>query len=78
MVIKILGSGCNKCNKLEQNARKAAGEAGIEYSLEKVTDINRIMEYGVALTPALVIDDKVVSSGKVLSPEKILTLLKRG
>lgn len=71
MIIKILGAGCPKCKKLEKSARKAVEEAGIDATVEKVTDMNKIMDYGVMITPALAIDEEVVSTGKVLAPEKI-------
>lgn len=76
MIIKILGTGCPKCKKLEENARQAIAEAGIEASVEKVTDLDQIMDYGVMMTPALVIDEKVVSSGKLLSASDIKALIK--
>ncbi|MCK9558053.1 MAG: thioredoxin family protein [Candidatus Cloacimonetes bacterium] len=76
MIIKILGTGCPKCKKLEENARQAINEAGIEASIEKVTDLDKIMDYGVMITPALVIDGKVVASGKLLSTSDIIALLK--
>jgi len=69
--IQILGTGCPKCKKLAGNAQAAARELGIEYELEKVTDISRIMEFGVMMTPALVIDGRVKAVGKVLSTEQI-------
>lgn len=75
MIIKVLGSGCSKCGKLETNVRKAVEELGIEVSIEKVTDFKKIMEYGVMQTPALVVDEKVVSVGKVLSAKDIKKLL---
>lgn len=71
MEIKILGTGCPKCKQLEANANEAVTKAGLEASVEKVTDLNAIMEYGVMMTPALVIEGEVKSSGKVLSAEKI-------
>jgi small redox-active disulfide protein 2 len=71
MNIKILGTGCPKCRLLEENARKAAELAGIDASIEKVTEIEKIMDYGVMMTPALVIDGAVKSAGRVLSPEQI-------
>jgi small redox-active disulfide protein 2 len=74
--IRILGTGCQKCENLAANAEKAAEELNIEYSLEKVTDLNDIMSYGVMLTPALVIDGQVVSSGRLLSPGQIRALLQ--
>ncbi len=67
MVIKVLGTGCPSCKKLEANVRTAISEAGIDASVEKVEDLQKIMEYGVMSTPALVIDEKVVAKGKVLS-----------
>lgn len=77
MVIKILGSGCPKCKQLEENAKKAISETGINATVEKVTDINKIMDYGVMMTPALVIDEEVKSVGKVLSSEDIKKFLKK-
>ena len=71
MIIKILGTGCSKCKKLEENVREATGKTGGGISIEKITDLNKIMDYGVMITPALVIDDEVVSVGKVLSPKDI-------
>lgn len=67
MIIKILGTGCPKCKKLEANALEAIKAAGNEATIEKVTDLNDIMDYGVMMTPALVINEKLISSGKVLS-----------
>jgi small redox-active disulfide protein 2 len=77
MVIKILGTGCPKCKKLEENARQAIQQAGIEAEVEKVTDLGKIMDYGVMITPALVIGEKVVSSGKALSPQEITAILRQ-
>lgn len=71
MEIKILGTGCSKCGKLEENTKKAIEELKIDASIEKVTDFKKIIKYGVMQTPALVIDDKVVAAGKVLSVEEI-------
>lgn len=76
MNIKILGTGCLKCKKLEENARTAVAELGLEASFEKVTDLDKIMDYGVMMTPGLVIDETVVSSGKLLSASDIKTLIK--
>lgn len=75
MKISVLGTGCPKCKKLAEAAELAAQELGIEYDLEKVTDINAIMGYGVMMTPALAIDGKVVATGKVLSVEETKKLL---
>jgi len=76
MKIKILGTGCPNCLVLEANTRKAVDDMKIKASMEKVTDIAKIMEYGVISTPALVVNEKVVSYGRVLSPEEIKKLLR--
>lgn len=73
--IKILGSGCTKCNKLADNAKKAAEELGLAYEIEKVTDLNEITQFGILTTPGLVVDDKVVSTGKLLPPDDIKKLI---
>ncbi|HEY3277514.1 MAG TPA: thioredoxin family protein [Syntrophorhabdaceae bacterium] len=73
--IQILGPGCTKCTKLAANATEAAKLAGIDVEIEKVTDIQGIMGYGVMMTPALVIDGQVKTVGKVLSAEEIRKLL---
>jgi small redox-active disulfide protein 2 len=73
--IQILGTGCPKCMKLTANAQEAAKQAGVEFEIEKVTEINKIMNFGVMMTPALAIDGEVKSVGKVLSPEEIKKLL---
>lgn len=71
MIIKILGQGCSKCDKLEENTRKAVEALGIDASIEKVTNIKDIMALGVMTTPALVVDGKVKVSGRVPSPDEI-------
>jgi small redox-active disulfide protein 2 len=71
MVIKVLGTGCAKCHQLEENARKAVAELGLEASIEKVGNIKDIMKYGVMKTPALVVDEKVKVMGRVPSPDEI-------
>jgi len=73
--IQILGTGCPKCKKLTENAEEAAKSADLEYEIEKVTEINDIMAFGVMVTPALVIDGKVKVVGKVASPEDIKGML---
>lgn len=73
--IQVLGTGCPKCKKLAENAETAARDAGIEYELEKVTDINAIMKMGVMMTPALAVDGTVKIVGKVPSPAEIQKLL---
>jgi len=73
--IQILGTGCPKCKKLAENAEAAAKDLGIEYSLEKITQINDIMKFGVMVTPALVVDGQVKAVGKVSSTDEIKRLL---
>ena len=73
--LQVLGTGCPKCVQLAANAEAAAKELGIEYELEKVTDINEMMKLGVMLTPALVVDGQVKVVGKVPEPETIKALL---
>ena len=73
--IQVLGTGCPKCRKLTENAEAAAKELGVEYQLEKVTDINKIMGFNVMRTPALVVDGQVKVAGQVPSPEDIKPLL---
>ncbi len=75
MKIQILGTGCAKCNALTTAAEKAAQSLGLQYELEKVTDLKQIMAFGVMTTPALVVDGKVKVSGKVPSVEEIKKLL---
>lgn len=74
--IQILGTGCPKCTKLAENAKAAALAAGVEYELEKVTDINEIMKFGVMMTPALVVDGEVKVVGKVASVEELKKIIK--
>ncbi len=75
MTIKILGGGCPKCQKLYENTKDALSTRNIEAEVMKVTDMAEIMRYQVMSTPALVIDDTVVSTGKVLDPSSIAALL---
>ncbi|TCX50545.1 thioredoxin family protein [Dehalobacter sp. 14DCB1] len=76
MIIKILGSGCKNCGTLAENTKVALEETGVAAEVIKVTDIQEIMAYGVMSTPALVIDEKVVSFGKVLKPREIVKFLE--
>ena len=71
MKIEILGVGCAKCKELTANAEAAAKELNIQVEISKITDIVQISEYGVMMTPALAIDGKIISSGKVLSKDEI-------
>jgi len=74
--LQILGTGCAKCIRLAANTEAAARRAGIECEIEKVTDINQIMKYGVMMTPALVVDGTVRSTGRVLTPAEIEVLIR--
>lgn len=65
MKVKVLGTGCPKCNRLYQEAQKAIAESGKDVQLEKVESIDDIMSYGVMMTPALVVDEEVKSCGKI-------------
>lgn len=73
--IQILGTGCPKCKKLAENAEAAAKELAIEYQLEKITEINEIMKFGVMVTPALAIDGQVKVVGKVTEASDIKKML---
>jgi len=73
--IQILGTGCPKCKKLAENTETGAKDLGIEYEIQKVTDINEIMKFGVMVTPALAVDGQVKLVGKVPSVEEVKNLL---
>ncbi len=73
--IQVLGTGCPKCDQLAANAEAAAKELDIEYELEKVTNLNDIMGFGVMMTPALAIDGEVKVVGKVPTIEEIKSML---
>lgn len=77
MDLKILGSGCAKCQKLEAAARSAVDELGVDAEVEKVTDPAEIASWGVMATPALVVDDQVVISGRVPTSDEVRDLLAR-
>jgi small redox-active disulfide protein 2 len=77
MLIQILGMGCAKCQKLEENARQAASELNLDFQIEKVKDLQKIMAFGVMVTPALVVDGVVKVAGKVPSVEEIKKSLKK-
>ncbi|AVQ32578.1 thioredoxin family protein [Fusobacterium varium] len=76
MTIKILGTGCKNCVNLTDNVKKALTSLNIEANIEKVTDIENISSYGIMSTPGLVIEEKVVSYGKVLKPEEIVKIIE--
>ena len=74
--IQILGTGCPKCQKLAENTRAAADQLGLEYEIEKVTDLAEITKFGVMFTPALAVDGNVKSAGKVLDQDAIRPLIQ--
>ncbi|HEX7535700.1 MAG TPA: thioredoxin family protein [Dermatophilaceae bacterium] len=76
MIIKILGSGCTNCVNLERVTRQAVADLGIDAEFEKVTDYPAIIGYGVMSTPGLVVDEKVVLSGRVPTAAKVRELLQ--
>jgi small redox-active disulfide protein 2 len=73
--IKVLGAGCQKCNKLADLALEAAKSTGVEFEIEKVTDINEIVAFGVMVTPALVVDGEVKVTGRVPTVQEIKAML---
>lgn len=77
MKIKVLGPGCKNCVTLTDNTKAALAELGLEAEIEKVTDFAEIAKYGIMLTPGLVIDEKVVSYGKVLKPADIAKIIEK-
>ena len=78
MVIKILGTGCPNCQTLEENAKKAVKDLGLkDVKVEYVYDINKIVEYGVMSTPAIVVDDEVKISGRAPEVEEIKKILQK-
>ena len=77
MLIQILGTGCPKCQKLEENARQAATEMNLDFHIEKVKELQQIMAFGVMITPALVVDGVVKVAGKVPGVEDIKKLLSK-
>jgi len=78
MKVQILGTGCPNCKLLEQRAREAVAELGLDAQIEKITDVDAIMEMGVMMTPALAIDGEVKRVGKVLAKSQIIDILKGG
>ncbi len=77
MDIKILGSGCAKCKELEKNTREAVKNMKLDASIEKVQDFEEIMTYDIMTTPALVVNEKVICSGKLLKTKEIELLLSK-
>lgn len=76
MIIKILGSGCSNCKKLQANAQEAVEKAKVDAEIVKVEDIKAIMSYGVMRTPAIVINEKVKMYGKVSSVDEIVKYIQ--
>ena len=76
MKVQILGTGCPKCNKLAERAEEALKELGIEYQLEKVTDINDIVSFGVMMTPGLAVDGNVKLTGKVPTVHELKSIFR--
>lgn len=74
--IKVLGSGCKSCHQLYENAKKAIAKLGVVVEVEYITDMEKVMSYGVMSMPALVVNEKVVSMGKVLKPDDIVSMLR--
>lgn len=75
--VKILGSGCAKCNRLEAATKEALQQLGMDTTIDHITDFPQIAAYGVMTTPALVVDGKVVSYGKVLKTEEVIKILQK-
>jgi small redox-active disulfide protein 2 len=76
MEIKVLGTGCAKCMQLEKTVKEAVKELGIDVKIEEVKDIKKIMQYPILTTPGLVIDEKVVCSGKIPSKDEVKKYIK--
>lgn len=76
MLIQILGTGCPKCQKLAELVEDVAKRSGVDYTLEKITDIGRILEFGIMAPPAVVVDGEVKCSGFVPTAEQITLMLK--
>ncbi|HEX2867754.1 MAG TPA: thioredoxin family protein [Ignavibacteriales bacterium] len=77
MVVKVLGTGCARCKTLEAKVREVLSKNNIDAAVEKVEDIPEIMKYGILMTPGLVVNEKVVSSGIIPKDEQILQFLKQ-
>lgn len=75
--VKVLGSGCAKCNQLEAATKAALEQLGMDTAIDHVTDFSQIASYGVMTTPALVVDGKVVSFGKVLKTQEVVKILQK-
>lgn len=76
MIIKLIGSGCDKCDQLYENVKAAVEELGLNIEIEKVEDLIEMVKLGVMSSPSLMVDGKLVVSGRVVSKEKLIELLK--
>lgn len=76
MLVKILGTGCSKCNQLEQTVREIINNEKLDATVEKITDIQEIMSYGILMTPGLVVNNKVRSYGTIPAKKQIVEWLK--
>lgn len=75
--IKVLGAGCKSCHELYENAKQAVNDMGLDLEVEYITDMQKVMEYGVMSMPALVVNEKVVAMGKVLKANEVVALLRK-
>lgn len=75
--IKVLGAGCKSCHELYENTKQAVNEMGLSIEVEYITDMQKVMEYGVMSMPALVVNEKVVAMGKVLKAADVVALLHK-
>ncbi len=75
--IKVLGAGCKSCHEQYVNAKQAVNDMGLSIEVEYITDMQKVMEYGVMSMPALVVNEKVVAMGKVLKADEVVALLRR-
>ena len=74
--LKVLGPGCSRCEQLAKSTKEAAEELGLEYELEKITDLDRFIDYGVMMTPGLVVDGKLKVQGRVPSLEELKEMIR--
>ncbi len=77
MIIKVVGTGCAKCTELEDNVKSIVAANGINATVEKVSDLQQIMELGIISTPGIVVDDNVVCTGRIPSNDEILAWIKK-
>ena len=75
--VKVLGAGCKSCHQMYENTKKAVSDLGLDLQVEYITDMEKVMQYGVMSMPVLVVNEKVVSAGKVLKPSEAAKLLSK-